>query len=78
MDAKQLSILFNKAKEFAKSQGFNHLKFDRMVNEHVIYYIQETDTYMGCTGYPLHIIIAENIAPRILLWEEYRKIHKGV
>ena len=76
MDAKQLSILFNKAKEFARAQGFNHIKFDSMVNEYAIYYVQETDADMGCTGYPLHIIIAANVAPRILQWEEYRKIHE--
>ena len=76
MDAKQLSILFKKAKEFAKSQGFNYIKFDNVVNEYVIYYVQEIAGDMGCTGYPFHIIIANDIAPRILPWDEYCQICK--
>lgn len=76
MEAKQLSILFKKAKEFAKSEGFNYIKFDCMVNHSAIYYVQEIAGDMGCTGYPFHIIITEDIAPRILPWDEYCQIRK--
>lgn len=76
MDAKQLSILFNRAKEFAKSEGFNYIKFDCIVNNSVIYYVQEIAGDMGCTGSPFHVIITEELAPRILPWDEYCQIRK--
>lgn len=77
MDAKQLGILFKKAKEFAQSQGFNYIKFDCIVNEYAIYNIKPIAGDLGCFGYPIHVIVSENTAPRNLPWDEYCKITEG-
>lgn len=78
MDAKQLRILFKKAKEFAQSQGLNYIKFDCIVNDSAIYDVQEIAGDMGCTGYPFHVIVSENTDPRNLPWDEYCKITEEV
>ncbi|MBQ7042302.1 MAG: hypothetical protein IJN66_06305 [Muribaculaceae bacterium] len=75
MDAKQLGILFKKAKEFAQSQGLNYISYRKIWNGFAVYFVSETEPKgVSYGGYPDYILVATDTNARMATFEEINEI----
>lgn len=75
MDAKQLSILFKEAKEFAKSQGLNHISFRKEWNGFAVYFVSESSANsVSYGGYPSYVLASIDLNVRMATFEEVNEI----
>ena len=79
MEAKELSILFKKAKELANAKKYNYVKFVFSHLDYAIYYVSMNNgSDMGCTGYPMHIKVSLNGNAEFLWWEDFCTLKNSI
>ena len=71
MDAKQLSRLFSKAKEFAKERGYNYIRYKCPYKSYIAYFVHEEEPdSIDYFGYPSYILVSANGNARMANFDE--------
>ena len=78
MKAKELSILFKKAKAFANEQGFNYIQYRFSNDTMAVYYLSKGGgKNTGCTGYPVYLKVSNNDV-KIISLDVYSKLEDEI